>query len=165
VHKSMNLLPDWMYHAIEESFTCQLVTITAKGTPLALPVYLHHFNPDTGMLIFTSPLGVKRLDNIRERPKVAALFSPVGGPKGGPAHVLLVQGRAEVDDADPENGWKRYFAGWARRQVSARESLPKIRQAMPGYTQRGIIRVSPTRFLGWPEGAIQQAPEVVEVKS
>ena len=161
----MNLLPDWMYHAIEESFTCQFVTITANGTPMALPVYLNHFNPDTGILFFSSPLGMKRLDNIRRHPQVAALFSPAGVVKSEPLHILLVQGQAEVDEADPENGWKRYFAGWARRQPSARETLPKMRQAMPGYVQRAIIRVVPKRFLGWPEGAMQYAPEVVEVNA
>ena len=62
-----------------------------------------------------------------------------------------------------ESGWKRYFAGWARRQPSARTSLARMGQARPGYTQRALIRVRPTRFLGWPDGNFQQAPEVVEV--
>jgi hypothetical protein len=34
---------------------------------------------------------------------------------------------------------------------------------VPGYTQRAIIRVRPTRFLGWPEGDMQRAPEIMEV--
>jgi len=71
------------------------------------------------------------------------LFSPVGTGKGEPPHVLLVQGRAEVDDTDPENGWKRYFAGWARRKPSSRENLSKMSQVMPGYVRRAIIRVLP----------------------
>src|SRR5215469_3432933 len=158
-------LPDWMYHAIEESFTCQFASVTESGVPVALPLFLSYFDPDTGTLVVTSPVGVKRLENVRRHPEVAMLFSPVGSGKGEPPHVLLVQGRAEVDDADPENGWKRYFAGWARRQPSARETLRKMRQAMPGYTQRAIIRVTPIRFWGWPEGAMQQAPEMVEVKT
>jgi general stress protein 26 len=159
----MDLLPDWMYHAIEESVTCQFVSVTANGTPVALPVFLHHFDPDTGTLIFTSPVGVKRLENVRRHPQVAVLFFPTGAGNLETQHILLVQGRAEVDDSDPENGWKRYFAGWARRQPTARETLPNMRVAMPGYVQRAIIRVRPSRFLGWPEGAMQEAPEIVEV--
>src|SRR5437764_9661901 len=157
-------LPDWMYHAIEESFTCQFVSVTQSGTPVALPLFLSYFDPDTGTLVVSSPVGVKRLENIRRHTEVAMLFSPVGTGKGEPPHVLLVQGRAEVDDSDPENGWKRYFAGWARRQPSARESLPKMRQMWPGYVQRAIIRVRPTRFLGWQEGDMQRPPDIVEVK-
>jgi hypothetical protein len=157
-------LPDWMYHAIEESFTCQFASVTESGTPVALPLFLNYFDPDTGTLAVSSPVGVKRLENVRRHPEVAMLFSPVGSGKGEPPHVLLIQGKAEVDDADPENGWKRYFAGWARRQLSARESLPKMRQMWPGYVQRAIIRVRPTRFLGWQEGDMQRAPEIVEVK-
>jgi len=161
--KQIQILLDWMYHAIEESFTCQFVSVTASGTPVALPVFLSSFDPDAGTLVISSPVGVKRLENVRQHPEVAVLFSQVGTGKGEPSHVLLVQGRAEVDDNDPENGWKRYFAGWARRQTSARESLPKMRQMWPAYVQRAIIRVQPTRFLGWPEGDMQRAPEIVEV--
>src|SRR5712692_756043 len=43
-------LPDWMYHAIEESFTCQFVSVTESGTPVALPLFLSYFDPDTGTL-------------------------------------------------------------------------------------------------------------------
>ena len=159
----MNLLPDWMYHAIEESFTCQFASTTVRDIPVALPVFLHHFDPDTGTLIISSPARMKRLKNVRQHPKVAILFSPSGTGTEEPKHVLLVQGLAEVDDSNLESGWKRYFAGWARRQPSARESLARMEQAMPGYTQRALIRVRPTRFLGWPDGNFQQSPEVVEV--
>ena len=160
----MNQLPDWMYHAIEESFTCQFASTTTHGIPVALPVFLHHFDPDTGTLIISSPARTRRVENVRQRPRVAILFSPTGTGPGEPKHVLQVQGLAEVDDTDLASGWKRYFAGWARRQRDARESLARMEQVMPGYTQRAIIRVRPTRFLGWPDGNFQQSPEVVEVK-
>ena len=159
----MKQLPDWMYHAIEESFTCQFASTTVRDFPVALPVFLNHFDPDTGTLIISSPAKMKRVENVRQRPKVAILFSPVGIGPGEPKHVLLVQGLAEVDDTNFMSGWKRYFAGWARRQPSARESLARMEQVMPGYTQRALIRVRPTRFLGWPDGNFQQSPEVVEV--
>ncbi len=107
----IQLLPDWMYHAIEESLTCQFTSVTESGTPVALPVILNHFDPDTGTLIVSSPSTMKRVGNVRRHPEVAMLFSPVGTGKGEPLHVLLVQGQAEVDDSDPENGWRRYFAG------------------------------------------------------
>jgi len=97
----MDLLPDWMYHAIEESFTCQFVSVTANGVPVALPLFLNHFDPDAGTLIFSSPVVVKRLENVRRHPQVAVLFSPAGTGKEESPHVLLVQGRAEVDDSDP----------------------------------------------------------------
>jgi hypothetical protein len=152
-----------MYHAIEESFTCQFTSVTKNGTPVALPVFLNHFDPDTGTLIISSPAAVKRVENVRQNPEAAMVFSQVGVGKGEPPHVLLVQGSAEVDDINLEQGWKRYFAGWARRQPSARESVPKMRQMWPGYVQRAIIRIQPTRFLGWPEGDMQRPPEAVEV--
>lgn len=159
----IQLLPDWMYHAIEESSTCQFTSMTERGTPVALPVILNHFDPDTGTLIVSSPMAMKRVANIRRQPKVALLFAPVGAGKAEPPHVLLVQGQAEIDDSDPENGWKRYFAGWARRHPPSRENLARMRQVMPGYVQRAIIRVRPVRLVGWPAGDMQSAPEVVEV--
>ena len=157
------LLPDWMYHAIEESSTCQFTSVTESGIPVALPVILNHFDPDTGTLIVSSPSTMKRVGNVRRHPEVAMLFSPVGTGKGEPPHILLVQGRAEVDDTDQENGWKRYFAGWARRNPPSRENLSKMSQVMPGYVRRAIIRVQPARFLGWREGDMQRAPDIVEV--
>ncbi len=51
----MHQLPDWMYHAIEESFTCQFASTTARDIPVALPVFLNHFDPDTATLIISSP--------------------------------------------------------------------------------------------------------------
>lgn len=152
-----------MYHTIEESFTCQFVSVTANGVPVALPVFLSHFDPETGTLIISSPVGVRRLENVCRYPQVAVLFSPAGTGKEEPPHILLVQGQAEVDETDPENGWKRYFAGWARRQPSARQTLPQMRQMWPGYTQRAIIRVRPVRFFGWQEGNMQHLPDTVEV--
>src|SRR6266496_5021208 len=132
----MDLLPDWMYHAIEESLTCQFASTTARDIPVALPVFLNHFDPDMGTLIISSPVRMKRVENVRQHPKVAILFSPVGIGPSEPKHVLLVQGLAEVDDTNLMSGWKRYFAGWARRRLSARESLAIMEQAIPRYTQR-----------------------------
>src|SRR5258708_29410258 len=123
----MDLLPDWMYHAIEESFTCQFVSVTANGVLVALPLFLNHFDPDAGTLILSSPVVVRRLENVRRHPQVAVLFAPAGTGKEESPHVLLVQGQAEGDDSDPEKGWKRYFAGWGRRQPPARHSPPPLR--------------------------------------
>ena len=159
----MKQLPDWMYYAIEESLTCQFTSVAANGTPVGFPVILNHFDPDSGTLIISSPIGMKRLENVRRHPEVAMLFSPAGTGGREPQHVMLVQGRAEVDETDPENGWRRYFAGWARRHPPSRENLSKMSQMMPGYVQRAIIRVRPTRILGWQEGDMQRAPEIVEV--
>src|SRR5260370_7156664 len=130
----MNQLPDWMYHAIEESATCQFASTTVRDIPVALPVFLNHFDPDTGTLIISSPARMKRVGNVRQRPKVAILFSPVGIGPGEPKHVLLVQGLAEVDDTNLMSGWKRYFAASARRHPSPRESLPTMHQPLPGST-------------------------------
>src|SRR2546425_2712992 len=119
----MDLLPDWMYHAIEESFTCQFVSVTANGVPVALPLFLNHFDPDAGTLILSSPVVVRRLKNVRRHPQVAVLFSPAGKGEEEPPHVFLVQGQAEGDDSDSEKGLKGYFAGWAPRQAPPRQKL------------------------------------------
>jgi general stress protein 26 len=159
----IQLLRDWMYHVIEESSTCQFISVTQSGIPVALPVILNHFDPDTGTLIVSSPSTMKRVGNVRRHPEVAMLFGPVGSGKGEPPHILLVQGRAEVDESDLENGWKRYFAGWARRKPSSRANLTQMSQWMPGYVRRAIIRVRPAHFLGWKDADMQLAPLVVEV--
>src|SRR5258708_16818182 len=105
----MNLLPDWMYHAIEESFTCQFVSVTANGVPVALPLFLNHFDPDAGTLILSSPVVVRRLKNVRRHPQVAVRFSPAGTGEKEPLPFFLVQGPARGDGIGPEHGWKRYF--------------------------------------------------------
>lgn len=153
--------PDWMRETIEGSFTCQFATFTAQGIPVALPVFVNRFDRETGMLIFSSATRTRRIANVRSNRRVAILFSPSG--KGDePPGVLIVQGEAEVADADPEHGWEPYFEGWARRQPSARELL-KRRAEMPDYWRRAVIRVRPARCLGWREGDLNQRPDVWEV--
>ncbi len=158
----MSRLPYWMHDAIERSFTCQFTAFTAKGVPVALPVLVNHFDPETGILLFSSSIRTRRLENVRQNPKVAVLFSPAGTGRDEPPHVVLVQGDAGVDDSDPEHVWEPYFEGWARRQPSARELL-KRRAEMPEYWRRAVIRVRPARFLGWRGGDLNQKPDVLEV--
>src|SRR5258707_15144642 len=105
----MNLLPDWMYHAIEESFTCQFVSVTANGVPVALPLFLNHFDPDAGTLILSSPVVVRRLKNVRRHPQVAGGFSPAGTGEEEPLHVFLGAGPAGGGGSHPEKGWTRSF--------------------------------------------------------
>ena len=160
----IQLLPDWMYHAIEESVTCQFTSVTQSGIPVALPVYLNHFDPDTGTLIVSSPVSMKRVENVRQRPEVAMLFSPIGTGEGEPPHVLLVQGRAQVDESDLEHGWKRYYAGWARRQPSSRANMERMSQWQPDYVRRALFRVRPARFIGWEGGDLSSVPHIIEVR-
>lgn len=105
--KPIQLLPDWMYHAIEESLTCQFTSVTKNGTPVALPVFLNHFDPDTGTLIISSPVTMKRVENVRQHPEVAMLFSPGGVGKGEPgeasdrARCLLMGQKCRVSTGSP----------------------------------------------------------------
>ncbi len=63
----MNQLPDWMYHAIEESSTCKFASTTVRDFPVALPVFLNYFDPDTGTLIISSPVATKRVKNVHQQ--------------------------------------------------------------------------------------------------
>ncbi|HYT28530.1 MAG TPA: hypothetical protein VEL72_05895 [Ktedonobacteraceae bacterium] len=55
----MNQLPDWMYHAIEESFTCQFASTTVRDIPVALPVFLNHFDPLCPGWLWSKPLSAQ----------------------------------------------------------------------------------------------------------
>src|SRR5258708_10303081 len=98
----MNLLPDWMYHAIEESFTCQFVSVTANGVPVALPLFLNHFDPDAGTLILSSPVVVRRLKNVRRHPQVAARVPPPVTGEEEPLHRLHRLGPGAEDNNPPQ---------------------------------------------------------------
>lgn len=154
-------LTDWMLDAIDRSFTCQFTSFTGRDVPVAVPVFVNHFDPEIGTLIFSSALRTRRIANIRRNPGVAILFSPAGTGGDEPRLVLLVQGLAEVDDSDTEHGWEPYFEGWARRQPSARALLQR-RAEMPDYWRRALIRVRPARLLGWRDGDLNQPPEALE---
>src|SRR5947207_1950418 len=114
----MNQLPDWMYHAIEESFTCQFASTTARAIPVALPVFLHYFDPDAGTLIISSPVRMKRVENVRQRPKVAILFSPIGAGPDEPKHVLL----------------ETVFCRLGTTTTFRSPIASRMEQAIPGYT-------------------------------
>jgi len=133
--------------------TCEFLTISRDGTPIAWPTIAVH-QPDGTFLISTSIGLPQKAFNVRRNPAVALLFSdPTGsGLDGAPA--VLVQGTATCPDEivtsvlRARELWLRIFD----RQPSSRSnsSNPIMRALLDVYYMRLLITITPTSVRGMP---------------
>jgi hypothetical protein len=157
-------LPPEVQSVFERFITTELTTVDASGQPITWPV-TPYYTPGGPCVDVTTGLGYpKKANDARANPLVSLLFSDPKGSGLGDAPMVLVQGTAEVDDADLEANRARY----------ARESavkLPAISKTMPPawlqgylswYFTRIYIHVRPERVYLWPDGDVATEPRLFD---
>jgi hypothetical protein len=159
-------LPREIRDCFERFITTEYTTIDAREQPITWPV-TPYYEPGGPTIDITTGLGYpKKADDARRNPRVALLFSdPTGCGLEAPPQVL-VQGAAEVDEADLAANRERYWReSW--------EKLPGIRGAHPPAFLRGLfgwyytriyVKVRPERIFAWPRGDIAEPPEVLDAR-
>jgi hypothetical protein len=127
--------------------TCELVTVTSSGTPIAWPT-VFEYRPDDGTFVITTSIALpQKALNVRRDPRVALLLSdPTGSGLTTPPQVL-VQGTATCP-ADIVTGVGRQARYWTRlweHQPSSRMYLANAmsRRYFDWYYMRLIITVTP----------------------
>ena len=102
-------LPQEARTAFERFITCELTTVDARKQPITWPVtpYYRQGGPTIDV---TTGLGYpKKADDAKRHPSVSLLFSEPEGSGIDSGIRVLVQGTAEVDDADLKANAERYF--------------------------------------------------------
>ena len=109
-----------------------------------------------GRITFSTPYAMPtKANNARREPRVAVLFSDPTASGGSDADpCVLVQGRAEVLDADWQHNADRYVEQILRSgfgPTSGRILLrtPGLRQAAVGYLTRTWIEIRPEKTFSW----------------
>jgi hypothetical protein len=127
--------------------TCELVTVTPSGTPIAWPT-VFEYRPDDGTFVITTSIALPRKAlNVRRDPRVALLLSdPTGSGLTAPPQVL-VQGTATCP-TDIVTGVGRQARYWARlwdHQPSSRIYFSNAlsRRYFDWYYMRLVITVTP----------------------
>jgi hypothetical protein len=151
-------------HDVFQRFvTCELTTIDSHGRPITWPV-TPFYRPGDPAIRVTTGLGYPRKANdARRNPKVALLFSDPTGSDLAQPPMVLVQGIAEVDDADLAANRERYERDTAAKPTGGREAGPSgpLGRRFDWYFTRIYIHVEPTRVFVWRGSDASVEPDVI----
>lgn len=155
-------LPDDVQAVFDRFITTELTTIDRHGQPITWPV-TPYYSPGAPCIDVTTGLGYpKKANDARANSLVALLFSDPTGSGLEQAPMVLVQGSAQVDDADLEANRERY----ARESI---EKLPATAKLQPPdalkrflswYYTRIYIHIRPERVYVWPQGDPAAEPQL-----
>jgi len=131
----------------------EITTINPKGEPETFPVYTS-YNKERRKIIFkTSIAATRKVRNIQNNPRVAALFSNMVVSSLRKFPIILVQGKAKTYDPEPSGlTYLRQQSNETRRKWDWR--LIPIR-----------IEIDIERIYVWKYRNLDEKPEIIEVKS
>ena len=159
-------LPQEVQQIFQRFITTEYTTVDGRGQPITWPV-IPYYQPGGACIDVTTGLGYpKKARDAALNPRVGLLFSdPTGSGLDRPSQVL-VQGTAEVDEADLAANRERY----ARESI---EKLPEVSRLMPPRAVRGLfnwyytriyVHVRPERVYVWPHGDPLAEPELFDAR-
>jgi hypothetical protein len=147
-------LPDDVQQIFERFITCEYTTIGSRQQPITWPV-TPYYSAGAATIDLTTGLGYpKKADDARRNPQVGLLFSDPTGSGIDHGARVLVQGTAEVDDADLARNRERYWRESSTKLPGTKEMHPPkpLRGLFNWYYTRIYVRVRPERVLVWPDG-------------
>jgi nitroimidazol reductase NimA-like FMN-containing flavoprotein (pyridoxamine 5'-phosphate oxidase superfamily) len=155
------MLPEPIENLLNAALVSELTVIDPGGSPVTYP--LIPLYDGTHVYMTSSVLFSKKLEHIKNNPRVAMTITDPVATKVDPFSRVTIQGDARVIEDDLHSGWERLLPLWtAKEPVIAK--LVKMRFAMPLFWERSIIEITPRRVLWWPEAKMDQAPQVFELE-
>ena len=155
-------LPPALRECFSRFITTEYTTIDSRQQPITWPVTPYYADGGPTIDVNTGLGYPKKADDAARNPRVALLFSdPTGSGLDSPPQVL-VQGTAEVDDADLAANRERYRRESAAKLPRARGMQPPgwLRGPFDWYLSRIYVHVRPERVFAWPHGDPVAEPEV-----
>jgi hypothetical protein len=157
-------LPPEVREAFERFITCEYTTIDSRQQPIVWPV-TPYYDQGAPTIDVTTGIGYpKKADDARRNPRVALLFSDATGSGVSTGIRVLVQGTAEVDDADLAANRERYWRESAAKLPATKEMHPPalLRGLFAWYYARIYVKVRPERVFVWPDGDPSSEPQVLD---
>ena len=157
-------LPQEVQQAFERFVVAEFTTIDRHGQPITWPV-TPYYSPGMQCIDVTTGIGYpKKANDAARNPKVAMLFSDPTGADVGRPPMVLVQGSAEVDDADLEANRQRYIRETAEKLPRPQQGAPpeRAQRAFAWYFTRIYVHVRPERVYVWPGGDCEREPELLD---
>jgi hypothetical protein len=157
-------LPQDVREVFERFITCEYTTFDSRQRPIIWPV-TPYYTPGAATIDVTTGLGYpKKAEDARRNSRVSLLFSdPTGsGIDNGPR--VLVQGTAEVDDADLVANRERYWReSWQKLPGTRKLHPPQpVRGLFNWYYTRIYVKVRPERVFTWADGDCRKEPAVLD---
>ena len=155
-------LPQEVRDVFGSFLTTEFVTVDSGQQPIVWPVTPYYGDGEQTIDVTTGVGYPKKAEDARRNPRVALLFSDPTGSGIDSGIQVLVQGSAEIDDADLGANRERY-----RRE--ALEKLPATKDMLPPkfleglfswYFERLYVKARPERVFVWAAGDIAQEPEI-----
>lgn len=156
-HSSLGL-PAELLDVLERSVTCEYVSRTSAGVPIAVPT-----TPYVGEGTIDVSTGLSypaKAERARRDPRVALLFADPIGNRADRATVILIQGHAAVRDADLQANTDRYIRLSMAKLPEAFEGQPKfLLRRLAYYYARIWVEVTPLRVLWWSDRELEEQPQ------
>jgi hypothetical protein len=157
-------LPQPVQQVFDRFVTTEFTTVDRAGRPITWPL-TPYYRPGDPCIDVTTGLGYpKKAKDAAANPKVGLLFSDATGSGLGEAPQVLVQGTAEVDDADLDANAARYRREAAVKLPGAAKQMPPkaFDRLASWYFKRIYLHVRPERIYVWPGGDVAAEPELFD---
>jgi hypothetical protein len=157
-------LPAEVQAVFDRFITTEYTTVDRRGQPIIWPV-TPYYSPGAVCIDVTTGLGYpKKAKDAQANPRVALLFSdPTGSGLESPP-MVLVQGIAEVDDADLDANRKRYGRESIEKLPGTKDLHPPefVKRLASWYYTRIYVRVRPERIYVWPDRDVSREPTLFD---
>jgi general stress protein 26 len=156
-------MPAPVAELLNKALVAELTVIDEKGRLRTDP--LIPFWDGQLILMTSSMLFSRKLQDIKRNPKVSvSLSDPVGIP-AQPFSRATIQGDAHVIDDDLHQGWYRLLPLWEAKEPIIKTFLtPMQKLGLPLFWERAVIEITPRRVLWWPGGDTTRDPELTELR-
>jgi len=137
-------MPTPVVELLNKALVAELTVVDAHGQLRTDP--LIPFWDGRSILMTSSMLFSRKLEDIKRNPRVSvSLSDPVGVP-AQPFSRATVQGEARVIDDDLHQGWYRLLPLWEAKEPIIKTLLkPMQKLGLPLFWERAIIEISPRR--------------------
>jgi Pyridoxamine 5'-phosphate oxidase len=157
-------LPDEIKRVFESFITSEYTTVDRRGQPICWPCTPYYERGGPCIDISTGLGYPKKAKDARLNPKVAMLFSDPTGSGMENAPQVLVQGTAEVDDADLDANRERYLREAAVKLPAMAKMMPPkaFQRFFDWYYTRIYVHVRPERVYVWAGGDATNEPQLFD---
>ncbi len=157
-------LPDEIKRVFETFITSEYTTVDRRGQPVCWPVTPYYERGGQCLDVCTGLGYPKKAKDARLNPKVAMLFSDPTGSGIENAPQVLVQGTADVDDADLEANRERYLRESAAKLPETMKMAPPkaFQRYFDWYYTRIYVHVRPERIYVWAGGDATSEPQLFD---
>jgi len=155
-------MPAPVVELLNKALVAELTVIDEKGRLRTDP--LIPFWDGQLILMTSSMLFSRKLQDIKRNPKVSvSLSDPVGIP-AQPFSRATIQGDAHVIDDDLHQGWYRLLPLWEAKEPIIKTFLtPMQKLGLPLFWERAVIEITPRRVFWWPGGDTTRDPEITDL--